>query len=62
MNKFVQGKEKYISFRIINSFMMEIPLSYRIQSIDLQRKSMDWFLYDMDVRHESVKEMGKIKL
>ena len=31
------------------------PLSYRDQSIDLQSKSMDWFLCDNDLRHESVK-------
>ena len=31
------------------------PLSYRNQSIDLQSKSMDWFLYDNDFRHERVK-------
>ena len=30
------------------------PLSYRNQSIDLLRKSMDWFLYDNDLRHERV--------
>ena len=24
------------------------------QSIDLQSKSMDWFLYDRDLRHERV--------
>ena len=32
------------------------PLSYRSQSIDLLRKSMDWFLYDNDngLRHERV--------
>ena len=30
------------------------PLSYRNQSIDLFRKSMDWFLYDIDLRHERV--------
>ena len=30
-------------------------LSYRNQSIDLQSKSMDWFLYDHGLRHESVK-------
>ena len=30
-------------------------LSYRNESIDLLMKSMDWFLYDMDLRHESVK-------
>ena len=30
-------------------------LSYRNQSIDLQSKSMDWFLYDRDLHHERVK-------
>ena len=30
------------------------PISYRNQSIDLQSKSMDWFLYDISLRHESV--------
>ena len=30
-------------------------LSRRNNSIDLQSKSMDWFLYDRDVRHEKVK-------
>ena len=31
------------------------PLSYRNQCIDLLRKSMVWFLYDNDLRHESPK-------
>ena len=31
------------------------PLSYRNQSTDLRSKSMDWFLYDNGLRHESVK-------
>ena len=30
------------------------PMSYRNQSIDLLRKSMDWFLYDIDLHHERV--------
>ena len=30
------------------------PLSYRNQPIDLLCKSMDWFLYDNGLRHESV--------
>ena len=30
-------------------------LSYGNQSNDLQRKSMDWFLYERDFRHERVK-------
>ena len=31
------------------------PSSYRNQSIDVQSKSMDWFLYDRDFRQERVK-------
>ena len=31
------------------------PLSYRNRFIDLQSKSMDWFLYHRDFRHERVK-------
>ena len=31
------------------------PLSYRNQSTDLRKKSMDWFLYDNDLHHEKVK-------
>ena len=27
-------------------------LSYTNQSMDLQSKSMDWFLYDRDLRHK----------
>ena len=30
-------------------------LSYRNQSIDLQSKWMDWFLYDRNLRHKRVK-------
>ena len=30
------------------------PLSYRNQSIDLQSKSMDWFLFDNGLRRERV--------
>ena len=36
-----------------NPFMTE-AISYRNQSIDLQSKSMDWFLYDNGLRHERV--------
>ena len=33
------------------------PLLYRNQSIDLIRKSMDWFPYDNGLRHERVKRI-----
>ena len=39
---------------LILSWLM--PLSYRNQSIDLQSKSMDWFLYDNGLRHERANE------
>ena len=39
---------------VINSFMTEVP-RYRNQSIGLLSKSVDWFLYDRDLRHERVK-------
>ena len=32
--------------------MTEVP-NIQKQSTDLQSKSMDWFLYDRDFRHES---------
>ena len=37
------------------TFSWRRSLSYRTQSIDLPCKSMDWFLYGRDFRHESVK-------
>ena len=32
-------------------------IPYRNQSIDLQNKSIDWFLYDRDLRHERLKDI-----
>ena len=37
----------------MNSFMTQ-SLSYRNQPIDLQSKSIDWFLWDRDLNHERV--------
>ena len=31
-----------------------MTLSYKNQSLDLQNKSIDWFLYDRDLGHERV--------
>ena len=33
------------------TFSWRKSLSYRNEAIDLQGKSMDWFLYDKDLRH-----------
>ena len=35
------------------------PLSYRNQSINLLCISVDWFLYDRDLRHERIKSLRK---
>ena len=32
-------------------------LSYRSEPIHLQNRSMDWFLYDRNLRHERVKNI-----
>ena len=51
INKSILQLEK-VSFL---TFSWRKPLSYRNQSIDLLRKSMDWFLYHNGLRHEKVK-------
>ena len=49
------------SWRLVFSKLLTLSgqrsLSYRNQSIDLLCKSMDWFLYDKDLRHERVKQI-----
>ena len=45
--------EEYNYFSI--TLLWRRSLSYRNQSIDLQSKSMDLFLYDRDLRHEKDK-------
>ena len=42
----------------VNRYMTEAN-TYRNQSIDLHSKSMDWFLYDIGLRHEKVKHISK---
>ena len=34
-----------------------MSVSYRYQSIDLQNKSMDWFLYNKDLCHKRLKKL-----
>ena len=41
----------------INSFMREIPITYRNHSIHLKSSSMDLFLYHRDLRHERIKDV-----
>ena len=46
---------------ILLNFSWQKSQSYRNQSIDLQSKSVDWFLYDRDLRYERVKLIKKRK-
>ena len=48
-------KNDSITFLRLVSLSWWRRLSYRNQSIDLQSKSMDWFLYDNSLHHERVK-------
>ena len=41
--------------KILLSLSGRRSLSYRNQSIDLHSKSIDWFLYGRDLRHERIK-------
>ena len=45
----------FISKHPSSTLSLRKTLSYRNQSIDLQCKSIDWFLYDMNLRHKRVK-------
>ena len=47
--------QKWKKKKNVLTFSWRIPLSCRNQSIDLQSKSMDWFLHDNGLRHERVK-------
>ena len=50
----------FISWLTVNSQLTlswRRPISYRNQSIELQSKSMDWFLYHSGLRHERVRSL-----
>ena len=40
---------------MFNSFMMEVPTIFALQITGLESKSVDWFLYVRDPRHERIK-------
>ena len=50
--------ETLLGFRAL-TLLRRRYLSYRNQSIDLLCKPMDWFLYDWDLRHESVNKINQ---
>ena len=45
----------FAKFLFFKTLPWRSSLSYRNKSIDLLWKSIDWFLYDRDLRHEIVK-------
>ena len=46
----------------LNSFMMEVFIIYRNQSIDYLCKSTDWLLYDSVLRHERANAFSALVL
>ena len=52
---------RHTLFYVLSLYLLTLswrrPLLYRNQSIDVQSKSMDWFLYDNGLRHERVKNL-----
>ena len=44
-----------VGYKHLLTLSWQRPVSYRNQSIDLQSKTIDWFLYDNGLRHERVK-------
>ena len=52
------GPNNFLHFFPILTLSRRRPLSYRNQSIDLLRKSMDWFLYDNGLHNERVKQQN----
>ena len=53
-----RGKEQQVKQHKANmklTLLWRSSLPYRNQSIDFHRKSMDWLLYDKDLRHEILK-------
>ena len=51
-----KSRQTVSGFRAFNCFITEAPISNRSQSIELPSKSVDWFLYGRDLRHERVKD------
>ena len=50
-----------MSTKTFNSFMIEVPI-IRNQSINLQRKSIGWFLFSGKLPHERVKSDKFLKI
>ena len=57
---FLKTENNCLVYFVFNSFMTVVFIIKK-QSTDLLCKSMDWFLYYRDLRHERVKKKGKIR-
>ena len=55
-------KAAYYNSTTLLTLSYRRPLSYRNQSTDLRSKSIDWFLYDIGLRHERVKSNKGLKI
>ena len=53
---------KFYELTFLLTLSWRRPLLYRNQSIDLQSKSMDWFLYDNGLRRERVRRITVLRL
>ena len=53
-------RQRFFIFRLL-TLSRRRRLSYRHQSTDLLRKSMNWFLYDNGLRIEKVKRFHELK-
>ena len=59
VSAYVLNRVVNMSLSLIITLSWQTSLSFRNQSIDLLSKSMNWFLYDKDLRHE--RDEGKLK-
>ena len=56
-DKVANSLDSFFFSNIINIFMTEVP-SNRNNWIDLLSKSIDWFVYDRDLRHQRIFFIG----
>ena len=59
VSAYVLNRVVNMSLFLVITLSWQMSLSFRKQSTDLLSKSMDWFLYDKDLRHE--RDKGKLK-
>ena len=57
----LRGSNKFIPNCCRNHYIFHGGGRYHIETSPLRSKSLDWFLYDNDLRHESVKSYYNLK-